>query len=178
MDASVDHKHSEAAADADGHHHKLGHPKIVAHLGNTNSGKSGGYGSSGGGLKYDGSRTRGPAGAGAKTVDHDDGKKNPLYAPEKSGNPVTSTPPSHGGLRPGVKPVPGHGLPVTGGQHHGPYHEGIISTAGHIVAGHHPEGMMRCARCSCIYTECQCGKSRQVGQPYCPNPNTTDVVSA
>jgi hypothetical protein len=126
--ASVDHmlhpKHSEAVAEAGGEHHKLGHPKIIVHLGNTIS--------------------MGPEG----------GKKNP-----GPGGP--KTPPPHGPRPP--KPTPGD-WPTPGG--------------GVAVTGHHPEGMMRCARCSCIYTECQCGKSRQVGMPYCPNPNTADVVSA
>lgn len=160
--ASVDHKHSEAVAKAGGQHRKLGHPKIIVHLGNTNSGKSGSYGSTGGGPKFDEGSTHGPGGA---------GPKNPIHEP---GHPVIGTPPGHGGPRPAVKPTRGHGLPVIGGLHH----EGNNNAAGHFVAGHHPEGMMRCARCSCIYTECQCGKSRQVGMPYCPNPNTADVVSA
>lgn len=139
--ASVDHKHSEAVAEAGGKHHKLSHPKIIVHLGNTISGKSGSYGSTGGGPKPGGSSTDGPAAPGAPENPPDE-PASPT--PAKPGHPVSPTP----GPRP-TEPTPGHGLPV-----------------------------VRCARCSCIYTECKCGTSRQVGMPYCPNPNTTDVVSA
>ena len=160
MASTVDQKHSEAVAEGGGQQHrKLGHPKIIVHLGNTISGKSGSNGSTEGSIM-----THGPPGGGQKGVDQEGGKKNP-HIPG-----AERTPPPHG-PRPGLtKPTPGLGLPSNGNTNGG--------GGGLVVAGHHPEGMMRCARCSCIYTECQCGKSRQVGMPYCPNPNTADVVSA